>query len=77
VEGRLTGAFNLKSDRCNNIDEAEFRGKTSPAWKDANFKQVEARVKQVNMIKPKPEVKAKKVSLSPCSYENLDSYKKT
>lgn len=71
------GCFNQKGTRVNHIDEAEYRGSQSPAWKDKKYSLVEYRVHQVNMIKPKPESPPKKNSLSPTSYEGLDSFKKT
>lgn len=60
VENRTVGCFNLKCGRINHIDEAEYRGKVSPTWKDSKFSLVEGRVKQVNMIKPKEASPVKK-----------------
>ena len=34
IEGRLKGCFNQKGDRTNHIDEAEYRGRDSPSYKD-------------------------------------------
>lgn len=37
VEKRVVGCFSMKEGRINNIDEAQFRGTISPAWKDSKY----------------------------------------
>lgn len=77
-EPKILGCFNFKGDRNGYIDEAGVIGKESPTYKDKVYTQTEPRAYQLKIIKPKEEKeKEKKESLSPCSYNNLDSFKVT
>ncbi|CAI2374159.1 unnamed protein product [Moneuplotes crassus] len=62
------------------IDEAMFKGKSTPLCHDANFKQVEKKPRSTLFMLSRAERSVKNVKksgLSPCSYNPLDSFKKT
>lgn len=62
------------------INDAEYRGKATPHYHDSKFHLVEGkpRFTHFQLSKVKRGVKIeKKAGLSPCSYNALESFKKT
>jgi len=77
VEVKTMGCFNFKSDRSGHIEEAMVIGKEQPPLRNPNYTPIETKDRIANMYKALPEKPAKKVNLSPVTYDHLDSYNNT
>lgn len=75
IEKKLQGCFNFTQQREGYIDEAQRFGKESSPYVTKKYDAVDPKQKYPRMHKPSPEKKTEKQSLSPASYQPMDSFK--
>ena len=77
VEPSTLGCFKWKSDRAGYLEEAMWRGSKQPAFGLPKVELTKPTTRVPRIWKMVPEKKKEKQSLSPTSYQPMDSYKKT
>lgn len=77
TESKITGCFNFQSPRTGYLEEAALIGKEQAPFTNKKYHVIDPKFKHVNIYKPLPLKKPEKQSLSPTSYDHLDSFKKS
>lgn len=73
----MKGCFKYSSDRCGYIDECGVKGKESAPYYKKNYARIDAKMRTTTIYKASPPKPVQKQSLSPTSYEPLDSFIKS